>query len=77
MTESGGDLVLASFIMGGDSVYTLDVSQTKLTLHPGEQTTCTVNVLATVTGHAQVDASGGSSVQVEGGAVVSGSAGAN
>ena len=34
-------------------------------------------VLATVTGHAQVDASGGSSVQVEGGAVVSGSAGAN
>lgn len=48
--NTAGDLYLSSFLLSGDPEYTLDVTNTKLVLKPGEQTTCLVKFQAAATG---------------------------
>lgn len=45
-----GNLNISSVILSGDSVYTLDTSELKLNLKPGEQTTFKINILSQNTG---------------------------
>jgi hypothetical protein len=51
--NANGDLILSALTMSGDAVYTLDTSWMKTTLKAGEQTTCTVNILAPSSGFYQ------------------------
>lgn len=45
-----GNLNISSVILSGDSVYSLDTSELKLNLKPGEQTTFKINLLSQNTG---------------------------
>lgn len=45
-----GNLNISSVILSGDSVYSLDTSELKLNLKPGEQTTFKINILSQNTG---------------------------
>ncbi len=48
-TNPTGILRISSVTLSGDSVYSLDTSELKLTLNPGEQTTFKINLLANAT----------------------------